>query len=153
MPESSPFFKKIPTEAVLAIGAIVVCFFFAFYMFTAMKKNSVNTKTNHYFARFNDIDGISVGSDVKIAGYKVGSVEEISVMNESFDVKIKFSVQSNITIPLDSTIAVRTSGLFGGKFLAILAGAEEDFLKNGDEAIYTQGAMNLENLIGTFINK
>lgn len=149
----SKFRVQSPVEFIAAFVAIVIFIGFGSYMFFSVKKNAVSVEVNSYRARFNDIDGISIGSDVKLAGYKVGSVENIKVVEDSYDVLINFTVAKNIKIPTDTTVAVRTSGLLGGKFIAILPGAEDVFLNNGDEVIYTQSAINLETLIGTFVNK
>ena len=44
------------------------------------EKNKVRGDVNNYFATFNKIDGVSVGTDVVISGIKVGQVKEISVL-------------------------------------------------------------------------
>ncbi len=150
----SKFRIKSPLEFSASIVSILVFAGFAFYMFFAVKKNSINSaEMQTYFARFNDIDGISIGSDIKLSGYKIGSVTEISVLPESYDVKVMFKVMQNIKLPKDTTAAVKTSGIFGGKFIALLPGAEEGYLNANEEIIYTQSSINLENLIGTFVNK
>lgn len=141
-----------PVEFIASLFSIVAFIGFAVYMFFSVKQNEPSIQTIQYNARFNDIDGISVGSGIKLAGYKVGTVRKITILPETYDVRVDFEVTDNIKIPLDTTIAVKTSGFFGGKFLAILPGAEEDYLVNGDEVIYTQSAINLENLIGKFVN-
>ena len=43
------------------------------------KKNMVGEGVNNYFATFNKIDGVSVGTDVVISGIKVGEVKEIFI--------------------------------------------------------------------------
>lgn len=150
----SKFRIKSPLEFSASIISILVFAGFAFYMFLAIKKNSINTaEMQTYFARFNDIDGVSIGSDIKLSGYKIGSVTMINVLPESYDVKVTFEVIKSIKLPKDTTAAVKTSGLFGGKFIALLPGAEEEYLSENEEIIYTQSSINLENLIGTFVNK
>ena len=54
-------------------------------------------------------------------------------------------------IPDDSAAAVFTSGLIGSQYVAIQPGGSPDVLKNGDEMILTQSAMQLEDLIGKFL--
>ena len=55
----------------------------------------------------------------------------------------------NITI--DSTAAILTEGLLGGKYVGLSMGAEEDYLGDGDEITDTQSAIVLEELIGQFL--
>lgn len=139
-----------------AMSAITIVIFagFAYYMYRTVHRNKPGTiLTNAYFARFTDIDGISVGSDVKISGYKVGSVTNIELVPQSYDIRLTINVVRSVPIPKDSSASVRTSGLIGNKFIALQPGAEEDFLEDNEEIIYTQSAINLETLIGKFINK
>jgi len=141
-------------EGVISIIAITIFIAFASYIALSVKKNSVDTQNmQELYARFNDIDGISVGSDVKISGYKVGSVKSLSIDPTTYDVKAVIQVSSEIKIPTDSTAAIKTSGILGGKYLALIPGAEEEYLESGKEIIYTQSAINLENLISTFVKK
>lgn len=145
---------KSPLELITSIVSVVVFLVFAYYMYGAVHKNSIpKSSVVTHFARFNDIDGISIGSDIKLSGYKIGSVTEINIIPESYDVKVTFTMLDSISLPKDTTAAVRTSGLFGGKYLAILPGIEEEYLKNNEEIVYTQSSINLETLIGTFVNK
>jgi phospholipid/cholesterol/gamma-HCH transport system substrate-binding protein len=141
------------TEVIVAIIAVVIFISFATYMLLSVKKNSPNNNFAKFYARFNDIDGISVGSDVKISGYKVGSVESLDILPDSYDIKVVLNVAQNIPIPKDTTASVRTSGILGGKYIALIPGGDEEYLKSGDEIIYTQSAINLENLIGSFVKK
>lgn len=143
-----------PFQFGMSAITIVIFISFAYYMYRAVHKNKPDTiSTNTYFARFTDIDGISIGSDVKISGYKVGSVTNITLVPESYDINLQFSIVRSIPIPKDSTAIVRTSGLIGGKFIALQPGIEEEFLQHNEEILYTQSAINLESLIGKFVNK
>ena len=56
---------------------------------------------------------------------------------------IEFSVESSVELPLDSSAAITSSGLLGGKYLALVPGAEDLMLENGDEVTLTQSSVNL----------
>lgn len=143
-----------PWQFLMSAITIVIFFSFGFYMYNSVHQNREATiLTNTYFARFSDVDGVYVGTDVKISGYKVGVVKKIELMSESYDIRLTFDIASSVKIPSDSLAAVKTSGLIGGKYIGIQPGAEEEFLQNNEEILYTQSAINLENLIGKFVNK
>ena len=143
-----------PLQFAMSAITIIIFVIFAYYMYNAVHKNRQATiLSNTYTARFSDVDGISVGSDVKISGYKVGSVTKMELIPESYDIRLTFDIASDVKIPTDSIAAVKTSGLIGGKYLAIQPGAEDLFLQHNEEILYTQSAINLENLIGKFVNK
>ena len=57
-----------------------------------------------------------------------------------------------LELPTDTSVAIRTAGILGDQFLALEPGAEEEFLRSGDEIAYTEDALSLERLIGKFVN-
>jgi phospholipid/cholesterol/gamma-HCH transport system substrate-binding protein len=148
------FSLKNPWQFLMSGITIVIFIIFAYYMYSTVNKNRQSTVLNStYTARFSDVDGIAVGSDIKISGYKVGSVAKMELIADSYDIRLTLDVASDIKIPTDSLAAVKTSGLIGSKYIGIQPGADEQFLKNNEEILYTQSAINLENLIGKFVNK
>jgi phospholipid/cholesterol/gamma-HCH transport system substrate-binding protein len=58
---------------------------------------------------------------------------------------------SSVQLPTDSSAAVVSSGLLGGKYLALVPGADDAMLKEGSELTLTQSSVNLEDLIGRYI--
>ena len=132
----------------IAILSLTMVFFVKMYNIAAVKK--YNKSNIVIIASFNNIDGIDIGSDVKIGGVKIGSVIDVNV-NKQYTVDIKMSFDDkNIQIPVDSKAIITSSGLLGGKYVAIEAGVEEMYMKNGDRFELTQSSISLENLIGKF---
>jgi phospholipid/cholesterol/gamma-HCH transport system substrate-binding protein len=105
-------------------------------------------KYTSYIAKFNDIDGLSVGSEVKLGGVIVGKLIEVRIDEKSYKVIVKLSILDKYKIPDDSILSVGTNGLIGEKYLRILIGNSDNFLVNDAEIEFTQSALNLENLIG-----
>ena len=52
---------------------------------------------------------------------------------------------------MDSTASIFTAGLLGEQYVGIEAGAEEEYLGQGDAIGLTQSAVILEQLIGQFL--
>lgn len=104
-------------------------------------------KYNHYIAKFNDIEGLSVGANVKIGGITIGKVIDSIIEQESYKINVKFSVIDKYKIPQDSIISVSTNGIIGEKYLKLSIGNSDEFLKNNDEIELTQSSLGLENLI------
>ena len=61
------------------------------------------------------------------------------------------NIDSSIQIPIDSSIKIVSEGLLGSKYLLINPGADEEYIKNGNEIEYTQSSVNFEELLGKFI--
>ena len=131
------------------VGALVLILAVSLAIF-AFRSADINAGSTGYrlLAKFDHIDGIQVGSDVKISGIKVGLVTKQYIDPVSYNAVIELSVNHNIKLPNDSAVSVTSEGLLGGKYVSISAGAENDFLAEGDEIKYTHSAANLETLIG-----
>ena len=102
-------------------------------------------------AKFDRVDGLDVGGDVRVSGIKVGRVLAQELDVESFRAVVTFSVDSDVRLPTDSSAAIASSGLLGGKYLALVPGAEDIELDDGEEVTLTQSSINLEDLIGQLI--
>ena len=113
------------------------------------EKNRVGKDVNNYFATFNKIDGVSVGTDVVISGIKVGEVKEIFIKNNYPQISI--TVNKNIEISDDSSVSIQTDGLFGKKFLLIEIGGNDVYLKNGEKFSFSEDSIVIEDLLGKII--
>ena len=113
------------------------------------EKNSVEGDVNNYFATFNKIDGVSVGTDVVISGIKVGEVKEIFIKDNYPQISI--NVNKNIEISDDSSVSIQTDGLFGKKFLLIEIGGNNVYLKNGEKFSFSEDSIVIEELLRKII--
>ncbi len=56
-----------------------------------------------------------------------------------------------MSLPADSSAAIISESLLGGKFLALTPGGDSAMLSDGDEIRFTQSPVSLEQLIGKFM--
>lgn len=102
-------------------------------------------------ASFRSADGISVGTDVRLAGVKIGTVTGIGLNPETFRADATITVGAGIEIPDDSAIAISSEGLLGGNFVEILPGGSPFTLEAGAEFTSTQGSVSLVTLLMKFV--
>ncbi|HET6553717.1 MAG TPA: outer membrane lipid asymmetry maintenance protein MlaD [Dyella sp.] len=103
-------------------------------------------------ARFTNIGALSAGAPVKMAGVAIGSVQSVRADPVKLDAEVTLSIDKKFNqIPDDSAAAVFTSGLIGTQYVAIQPGGSPDMLKEGDELVLTQSALQIEDLIGKFL--
>jgi len=145
-------FRENVGEALVGLLVVVLAVWFAAF---AWSKSGGGEKANavKVFAFFPNIAGVEAGTDVRIAGLKVGTVTSQELDPESFQVKVTFALDPNVAVPVDSSAAVTSEGLLGRTYIALLPGGDPTPLKEGDVITDTQGSMDLTSLIGQFINR
>ena len=103
-------------------------------------------------ARFEDVAGLKVRSQVTMSGVNIGRVERIDFDNARLDAVVTLRVNSQFNrIADDSDASILTAGLLGSKYVGIGAGGSDTWLTEGSELQITQSAVVLEQLIGKFL--
>jgi phospholipid/cholesterol/gamma-HCH transport system substrate-binding protein len=134
------------------IGLIVLMIAVAFFVFTYSTTNIKKLDKSYPLkARFTQVEGIVVGSDVMMSGIKVGSVTSLKIDKDTYYAVMGFSVDKSLKLPVDSSLKIATSGLLGGKYVAITAGSSEEMLEPNAEIKYTQASLNLEGLLSKLL--
>ena len=64
---------------------------------------------------------------------------------------VKMSIEPSIKLPVDSVATIASTGLLGDKYLAIVPGAEDEYIKPGGRIEHTTPPVSLESMIGQFI--
>ncbi|MBT4879793.1 MAG: outer membrane lipid asymmetry maintenance protein MlaD [Alphaproteobacteria bacterium] len=137
--------ETIMGAIVLVIAAVILIF--AYTSRNAAKLNGAYELT----AKFDRVDGLLKGSDVRVSGIKVGTVTTETLDPSTFLAIVTISVNSDIKLPVDTSAEVVSEGLLGGKYLALVPGGSDDIIQHGGEIKYTQAAISIESLIGQYI--
>lgn len=133
------------------IGAIVLMIA-GFFFLTAYSSNQKSISDGYIlYAQFERIDGLNVGSDVKMSGVKVGIVSKLEINPKTYQAKVALTLQSSIRLPQDSSAEITSESLLGGKYVALIPGGSETFLQSNGEIVYTQSAVSFESLISKFL--
>jgi phospholipid/cholesterol/gamma-HCH transport system substrate-binding protein len=141
--------KRNVVEMVLGAVVLLVAAYFLVFSYKASNVKSTNGYAIH--ANFAEIGGLSIGSDVRMSGVKIGNVSSITLDQENYLAKVTMSIASDVKLPEDSSASVASESLMGGNFLNIEPGAAEESIANNGYIQYTQDAQNLEKLLGRFI--
>ena len=134
-----------------AVGSIVLGVAILFF-FTSLEKSKVSDHNGYnLIAKFENADGLSSGSDVKISGVKIGSVVTQDLDKNSFQAVITLKLNKDVKIPTDSSAKISSEGLLGSKYISIVPGGDTEFLTQNQEITFTQSSVNFEELLGKFI--
>lgn len=101
-------------------------------------------------ATFNRVDGLLPGDAVRLGGVKVGYVE-YAVLDPNFRARLGLRINSGVHLPEDTSAAVHTDGLFGGKFIVLQPGGEDKMIAPGGAITFTQQAVVVEELLELII--
>lgn len=102
-------------------------------------------------ASFRSVEGIRPGSDVRLAGVKVGTITRLSLNPQTYYADAVIEVVGTLTLPDDSAILISSEGLLGGNFVELVPGGSEEILAPGDEIEDTQGSVSLLTLLMKFV--
>lgn len=137
-------------ESVIGAAVLVVAIWFLAYSYSV----GVGTSGSQGYpvvAKFTSAAGVNGGADVRIGGVKVGRVSGMTLDPATYLAEVQMTIDPAIEIPADSSVAVKSESLMGGRYLAIEPGAEEKMLEAGGEIKFTQPSVSLEDMIGKLI--
>ncbi len=133
------------------IGAIVVAIAILFVVFAYRSTGSASVGGYELTARLQRVDEIAVGTDVKLAGIKVGTVSGLSLDPKTYLVIARIYVHNDVQIPEDSSMVVTSSGLLGSSYVSIAPGGSDKMIPPGGEIRNTQGSIDMMGLLSRFV--
>lgn len=101
-------------------------------------------------ARFSNIGGLNEGSNVMIAGVKIGVVGNIELDTENLVAMVELKLHTDLTLYDDAIASIKTNGLIGDKFVALDPGGGGFELEPGEPIVDTESALDIESLISRF---
>jgi phospholipid/cholesterol/gamma-HCH transport system substrate-binding protein len=133
-------------ETVMGAVVLVVA---ALFLFLAYSTSQVRAVQGYQVtAQFDSVSGIHDGSDVRIAGVKVGSVVAETLDPKTYLADVRMSIDPAYKLPDDTVAEILSAGLLGDKFMALVPGGSEQTIPPGGRIKFTQSPVSLENLIG-----
>src|SRR5277367_2795958 len=98
-------------------GAVVLLVAAGFLAFAIAHSGRGSTSGYTLIAKFDHIDGLGVGADVRLAGVKVGSVVDERIDPKSYLALVTLSVRNGLELPKDTSAAISTESLLGGEYI------------------------------------
>lgn len=114
-----------------------------------LSSGSLNTYT--VYANFTNIGSLRVNAPVKVSGFVVGRVNNITLDQKTYQAVVTMSLDSQYKFSTDTSAQILTTGLLGEQYIALQSGSDSNYLQNGSTITITSSAMILENLIGKFM--
>ena len=131
------------------VGAAVVTLAIGFFSFAYKTAGLGGGSAGGYkvIAEFDNAEGINVGTDVRLAGIKIGTVTAQSLNPENYMARVEMMLEPNISLADDTAAKITSEGLLGGKFIAMDPGGSDVKLAEGSLMSVTQGSVDMWALI------
>lgn len=141
--------RRNVVETIMGAVVLVIAGLFLAYAYSGSNLRGVGGYD--VVARFNRVDGLANGAEVRLSGIKVGSVVRQDLDPKTYLAVVHLVIESGIKLPIDSTAKIQSDSLLSGSHVNLEPGGDDKMLANGDEIKYTQDPVNLSDLIGRFI--
>ncbi len=131
------------------VGGVVILIAVVFFTY-AYKISGSTTGLQGYsvIAKFDSIDGISTGSDVRMSGIKIGTVSKNILDTKTYQAVVTLAITTPVQLPEDTNAKITSEGLLGGNYISLEPGGAEKFIKDGGEIEFTTSSIDLISLIG-----
>ncbi len=133
------------TELKLGAFLLAVAFSFAFLILTFGEIPVFKPETEEYVVYFDDVSGLSVGAEVRVAGVRAGRVKKVEL--EEGKVKVVFELEKGIKLFRDASAGIGTLGLMGDKYLSIDPGTPSKGELTGKVLTKSEGVADTDKLI------
>jgi phospholipid/cholesterol/gamma-HCH transport system substrate-binding protein len=137
--------------AEILAGALVLAVAAVFLVYAVTHSGRTFTGGYTLTAKFDRIDGLPQGADVRLSGVRIGSVTDQRIDRETFLAVVTMRIDPDIRLPADTSAEITSEGLLGGRFIALVPGGSDRMLADGGTIEATQSAISLEALLGRFI--
>ena len=139
-------------RAELLVGALVIAVAAGFLAYATSRAGVIQGSDGYSLvASFRSAEGVSVGTDVRLAGVKIGSITGLALNPQTFRADATLAIRSGVELPDDSSVLIASEGLLGGNFVEIQPGGSAFNFEPGAEIDNTQGAISLIELLSKFV--
>ncbi len=139
------------TEVLTGAGVLALAAGFLIYMAQVGGVGVGASGEATYSASFRSAEGVGVGTDVRLAGVKVGTVLDMRLDPQTFRAETVLSVKDEVVLPDDTAVIISSEGLLGGSFVELLPGGSVMNLEPGSEIEDTQSSISVVQLLLKFV--
>lgn len=139
--------RRFETETKVGMAIIIA---FLVFLLGDMFLRGVSIRRHRYVlkTKLRNVGGLMQGDRVTVMGMGVGRVGKMSLQGE--EVIVPLRIESDLRLPFDSIVRLRSSSLFGRKEMAIEPGQSSEILKDGDyiAGVYESPLSALTSTVG-----
>lgn len=136
--------KEVKTALLAIVAVILLIFGYSF-----LKGKNLLDSSRTFYAIYEDVEGLSPSSPVTINGLRVGNVTKIGFLNNTGDLIVTFTIDTDFTFSESSTAQIYGGGLIGGKSLAIIPEYEKGNVATSGDTLPSEIEEGLMEVVNT----
>ena len=131
----------------IVLGAVVLAVAMIFLAFAYSSAQIQTGSEYEVTAKFDHVDGIRDGGDVRMSGIKVGAIRDQTLDPKTYQAIVRMRIDDSVQIPVDTVASITSSGLLGDKYMSLVPGGDDNMIKPGGEITHTQAPISLESIL------
>lgn len=133
-------------ETLVGLAVVAVAGFFLFFSLS-QRSDASTADAYDLIAKFDRADGVSPGTDVRVAGVKVGTVRSVKLDPQTFKAEAVLAIKKDVQIPEESAAQIQSDSLLGGSYIHIQISGMPDNMQPGSKFEYTRGSMDILGIL------
>ena len=132
----------------LGMFVIIGLVLFVTTIYFVGKQKNLFGSTFELNSKFNSVNGLEVGNNVRFSGINIGTVEEIEFLTDT-SVVIKLVIKEEVRkyIKKDAIASISSDGLMGDKVLTISSGKNSNIIVEDNDNIASKKAIEMDDLM------
>lgn len=124
------FTKEIKAGLIVVLGIAALIQGFSY-----LKSNSILGKSTTLYAVYDHVGGLQPGTAVSLNGYSIGTIDDITFLDETGKLLVSFTLTTNLPIPVDSKAELYDTSVLGGKGLQIVLGTSDKVIVQNKDTL------------------
>ncbi len=142
--------KQVVNNAKLGVFVLASLIFLVLLLYMIGKNRNLFGSTYELRARFENIQGLVVGNNVRFSGIQTGTVKKIEILSDTaIEVTMLIDIKMLPIIRNNAIASVGTEGLVGNKIVNIVPARQPGSLAKEGEVLATANAVSTDDILHT----
>ena len=145
--------KKIVSNVKLGVFVLAGMLFLVILLYMIGKNRNLFGSNYMLKARFENIQGLVAGNNVRFSGIQAGTVKRINIINDTLiEVTMVIDKKMSKIIHKNAIASISTEGLVGNKVVNIVPSKRPAALAEEDDILASKKAVNTDEIMETLYN-
>jgi phospholipid/cholesterol/gamma-HCH transport system substrate-binding protein len=145
--------KKIVNSVKLGVFVVSGLAFLVLLLFMIGKNKSLFGSSYLLKAKFEHVQGLIPGNNVRYSGIQAGTVKTIKIINDTtIEVSMMIETEMQEIIRLDAIASIGTDGIVGNKVVNIIPGKQNAELAQDGDFILSKKSIDTDHILETLSN-